>query len=587
MRRILLAITLIITSIVFVACGGGGGGGGSSPGPITTIGGTAATGAPIATGTITITDIHGVTTTGTVGVSGSFSIDPSGLTAPLLIKLEGVTAIGSPITLYSTVASFSTGSINTSNITPLTDAIVRLIAGTGNSVSPASVLPLVTQSTINQANNVLTGVLSNALSQAGVSSNSDFITTSFAPNGTGIDFLLDGTKVVQNIQLSSLEIQNAFTSGSASISALQAGLSQGPTITGSLQAVVNLSSTQLAQITQVTNAFDLDFSNGDLQSILSISSPNFLQDGMNAHDFWSNLLQTTGWGTAVINTVANIESCSSNLTCNVSFRFTSTTHEPFSMYSYSGMPYYFFTQIVWDATTNKWLLYGRQNQVQSTVTYLINQTNQYLQSSIAYGTPTASYLIDINRTGSVAGITSVDVFVNNINIGTLNGSSFSSNLSISDTTVASLLNVSQVGANTVVLKIYKGATLFETQTHYGVGLPLTSGYVSNTPIMTLTSDSLNALRSYNGATSHLNLFLTPNGTTTFGFRSYNYLGTTGIPFVPSSGYTQINVDFIMSQLSSIPSSQAQASRSYGIWGFDPNGRFEYVQYNGCNFSVCQ
>jgi hypothetical protein len=240
----------------------------------------------------------------------------------LLIKLEGVTAIGSPITLYSTVASFSTGSINTSNITPLTDAIVRLIAGTGNSVSPASVLPLVTQSTINQANNVLTGVLSNALSQAGVSSNSDFITTSFAPNGTGIDFLLDGTKVVQNIQLSSLEIQNAFTSGSASISALQAGLSQGPTITGSLQAVVNLSSTQLAQITQVTNAFDLDFSNGDLQSILSISSPNFLQDGMNAHDFWSNLLQTTGWGTAVINTVANIESCSSNLTCNVSFRFT-------------------------------------------------------------------------------------------------------------------------------------------------------------------------------------------------------------------------------------------------------------------------
>ena len=110
MKRILIAIILITTSIAFVACGGGGGGGGS-PSQSTTIGGTAATGAPIATGTITVTDIHGVTTTGTVGVSGSFSIDPSGLTAPLLIKLDGVTAVGSPITLYSTVASFSASDV--------------------------------------------------------------------------------------------------------------------------------------------------------------------------------------------------------------------------------------------------------------------------------------------------------------------------------------------------------------------------------------------------------------------------------------------------------------------------------------------
>lgn len=581
----LSTVALLITALL--GCGGGGGGGGAVSSSSTSIGGTAATGSPIATGTLTITDINGITVTGSIGTSGSYSIDPTGLTAPLLIKLSGVTASGSPILLYSTVANIQDGSVNISNITPLTDAIVKLIAGTGNAVTPSTVLPLVNQATINQANNLLTSVLSSALTQAGVSPTSNFITTSFVPNGTGIDFLLDGTRVVQNLQLSTLEIQNAYTNGTASINASQSGLSQGPVVTGALQAVANLSSTQLTKITDLTNAFDIDFSNGDLQSILSISSPSFLQDGMNAQAFWSDLLTSTSWGSAVINTVANIESCSSNLTCNVSFRFSSSTHEPFSMYSYTGKPYYFFTQIIWDSTNNKWLLYGRQNQVQSTVSYLITQSNQYLQSSVSYGTPSGSYLIDINQGGAISGITSVDVFINGINIGTLNGASFSTNLSISDATVTALLNVSQVGANTVVLKIYKGSTLFETQTHYGVGVPLTTSYVAAAPITTLTSDSLNALRTYNGATPNLHLFLTNNGTTVFGFRSYNYLGTTGIPFVPRSGYKEINVTFITSQLSSIPPSQAQAARSYGLYGFDQNGRLEYVTYSGCNFTVCQ
>ena len=64
------------------ACGGGGVSGGGAAAALSTVTGTAATGAAIAAGSVTLKCVSGTTTAATTGTDGSFSIDISGVTLP-------------------------------------------------------------------------------------------------------------------------------------------------------------------------------------------------------------------------------------------------------------------------------------------------------------------------------------------------------------------------------------------------------------------------------------------------------------------------------------------------------------------------
>ncbi|TWJ16846.1 hypothetical protein [Geobacter argillaceus] len=119
-------IVVFILSLFLTACGGGSGT--TSPTAQTTgslLEGVAAAGAPL-TGTVYITDSSYPTkkTSAPINQDGTFSVDVSGLTSPLLVKAVG-TASGSAVTLFS--FAMAPGSVQ---VNPLTDLLVAGASGT-------------------------------------------------------------------------------------------------------------------------------------------------------------------------------------------------------------------------------------------------------------------------------------------------------------------------------------------------------------------------------------------------------------------------------------------------------------------------
>jgi hypothetical protein len=110
-----------LTAAVLAACGGGD----SAPAPAatSTVSGTAATGAAIAGGTVTLKCVSGTTSAATTGTDGSFSIDVTSVTLPCVAKVEYKNAGGATAQLYSLISA-----AGTANITPLTDLLVAKLA---------------------------------------------------------------------------------------------------------------------------------------------------------------------------------------------------------------------------------------------------------------------------------------------------------------------------------------------------------------------------------------------------------------------------------------------------------------------------
>lgn len=108
-----------LAAAVLVACGGGGGGTSSSA----TVAGTAATGAAIASGSVTLKCVSGTTSAVTTGTDGSFTVDVSGVTLPCLARVDYKDASGTAQKLHSYV-----GATGTANITPVTDLVVSKLA---------------------------------------------------------------------------------------------------------------------------------------------------------------------------------------------------------------------------------------------------------------------------------------------------------------------------------------------------------------------------------------------------------------------------------------------------------------------------
>lgn len=118
---------LAATAIVLIISGcGGGGGGGSTP---STLGGTVATGAPIAGAIVTVKDALGmVVGTATADANGAYSVsyDATKFTAPFVIQADGQSG-DAAISLVG-VASGA----GQAHITQLSNAIAAALSSTGN-----------------------------------------------------------------------------------------------------------------------------------------------------------------------------------------------------------------------------------------------------------------------------------------------------------------------------------------------------------------------------------------------------------------------------------------------------------------------
>lgn len=188
-------LSALAAGALVASCGGGGSSLVSSAG--STLGGVAASGAPIANATIVITCADGTTKTGTANASGEYSVDVSGCTAPLVISATGQVGEAEQ-TLVSVYPSAVTGSA-TANVTPITNAIASTLASDGNPLTLAASIATeknnITVTAVTTRNSALATSLAPALQQAGVTGAVDLISTPFSANRSGVDKLLDNLKV--------------------------------------------------------------------------------------------------------------------------------------------------------------------------------------------------------------------------------------------------------------------------------------------------------------------------------------------------------------------------------------------------------
>lgn len=129
--RTLRQLGSIACAALFLAACSSGGGGGTPPAASVTISGTAAAGAPVV-GVVEVRDSSANTqpVRGPIPIeaNGHYSVDVTGLTAPFAFLASG-TVGGKTVSLYSAATQADVGgTINTINITPFTDLIIRNIA---------------------------------------------------------------------------------------------------------------------------------------------------------------------------------------------------------------------------------------------------------------------------------------------------------------------------------------------------------------------------------------------------------------------------------------------------------------------------
>ena len=188
--KFLLSATLIA---LLTACGGGGGGGSDSTTaaetPTTTIlTGTAATGAALANAKITVKDSKGASKTVTADANGNFSIDVTGMTAPLIIQAVSQDASKTFYAISQTIPAS-----NVINVTSITDSLTRASGSAPSTLfaDPATTLASVDFTKIKTAQDNLKTALGAYMTALGVSSSTDLTSTAFSADNTKVDALLD------------------------------------------------------------------------------------------------------------------------------------------------------------------------------------------------------------------------------------------------------------------------------------------------------------------------------------------------------------------------------------------------------------
>ena len=173
------------------------------------IGGTAASGHPLASQTVTIGDCSGSTRTGTTAADGSFSI-LTGLSFPIFLK------VGANPSYYS--VAYGAGTVD---IDPVTDLILRSyyrssrgITNLDNSFN-GNFTPLCgppPPAAVSAFTSLMMNALSPVAARNGVSPVAfDPFTSGFSADGTGFDAVLDQTRIAANADYSTVMITDVNT----------------------------------------------------------------------------------------------------------------------------------------------------------------------------------------------------------------------------------------------------------------------------------------------------------------------------------------------------------------------------------------
>lgn len=189
-------LSLLALAVVISGCGGGSGGT-----ALTSISGTAATGAALA-GTIELVDANGVVRSNQpILAGGAFTIDTTGLAPPFILRATG-SGNDAGIILYS-LADGVTGIFN---ITPLTHLALELLRQDDGAGAPADLAALFAawnaqvdpadlaglQAALLQAQARINANLAAQFQANGLTpTDFDFLRTAFVPGQPGIDAVLD------------------------------------------------------------------------------------------------------------------------------------------------------------------------------------------------------------------------------------------------------------------------------------------------------------------------------------------------------------------------------------------------------------
>ena len=111
-------------AMALAACGGGGGGGAGTAATPALVNGTAATGAAIVGGKVTLKCQNGTSSVATTGTDGGFSVDVAVIGLPCVGRVDYTDSKGAAQKLHTFITA-----AGTANITPVTDLLVANLTG--------------------------------------------------------------------------------------------------------------------------------------------------------------------------------------------------------------------------------------------------------------------------------------------------------------------------------------------------------------------------------------------------------------------------------------------------------------------------
>nr|MDP2190314.1 hypothetical protein [Rhodoferax sp.] len=182
----------LVVLVIFAlgACGGGGGSSSSAAGG-NTLSGTAATGAPIVAGTVTLKDSVGATATTTTDAKGNYSFDVGAKHFPLMLKVQP--NVDGAVPLFS--AALTLGTANTNPLTTL--QVFEAVGRTDPSaIYNSGDFSKIGKSSLDQGKLIVTSNFATQFAANGLNlTTHDPITTPMVANGVGMDAILDQTNV--------------------------------------------------------------------------------------------------------------------------------------------------------------------------------------------------------------------------------------------------------------------------------------------------------------------------------------------------------------------------------------------------------
>ena len=196
------AVLVASLAVVMVACDGS-----SSHSSAPALSGVVAVGAPLPSVNVLVTDANGNTATAETGADGSYQIkDPVGTTLKAPFKLTVKALLG---TTEVSLDSFALSRESTSNLTPLTTAMMALMNASGSYNSATLDVSTITEAKVAAASNTLATALAPVMTAANVSaSNFNPVSGAFTANNLGIDSVMD--RITVEPTSTGLAISNRF-----------------------------------------------------------------------------------------------------------------------------------------------------------------------------------------------------------------------------------------------------------------------------------------------------------------------------------------------------------------------------------------